>query len=105
LNSILHGRTRVRTSQLLGVGLDVAGDTRTYKSMTIANLRALVYGLARSHTISARNAGELVSDLSCSSGRPNITRFGSDARKLVASKYAALLTFAAAPLKGATRCT
>ena len=73
--------------------------------MTVENLRALVYGLARSKTISTGHAGELVSDLSCSAGRPNITRFGSDARKLVTAKYAALLRFAAAPVKRAKSCT
>ncbi|MGO9793997.1 MAG: hypothetical protein ACLP8S_32115 [Solirubrobacteraceae bacterium] len=91
--------------QLLGVHLDVAAFTQIYKSMTVENVRVLVYGLARSQTISAGNADELLSDLSCSSGRPNIARFRSDARKLVPSKYAALLKFAAAPLAGATSCT
>jgi hypothetical protein len=93
------------TLAAVGVGLDVASFRRIYRSMTVENLRALVYGLARSQTISAGKADELLSDLSCFSGRSNIARFRSDARKLVPSKYAAPLRFAAAPLAGATSCT
>ena len=105
VRSMLHGRTRISLSQLLGAGLNVAGFSRIYRSMTVENLRALVYGLARSKTISAGHASELVSDLSCSSGRPNIARFSSDARKLITAKYAALLRFAAVPVARAKSCT
>ncbi len=87
----------------IGYGAQLAD----YRSMSLINVRALVFGLGRGNAISASAAGALLDELSCTVGstKPDVKAFATTLGKAVPAVYARFLSVAIAPLGSAPACS